>query len=63
MGDPNCPSLISYGKIVHKKKLDLQLEASYMALNMKKSKPLQHMLRKERIRAGRIKAEKIKVKD
>ena len=63
VGDPNCPSLINYGQIVNKKKLDLQLEASYMALNMKKAKPLQHMLEEEKVSEGRFKAEKIKVED
>ena len=61
VGNPNCPSLIDYGQIVHKKKLVLQLEASYMATNMKKSNPFQHMLRKEKVKEGRIKVERIKV--
>ena len=38
VGHPDCPSLTNYGQILHKKKLELQLEVGCMVLNMKKVK-------------------------
>ena len=63
VGDPNFPNLIDYGQIVHKKKLDLQLEADCMALCTKKIKPLHLMSRREKVREECVMAKKTKVKD
>ena len=62
VGDPNFPSLIDYGQTLHKKRLDLNLEAYCMELNMKKTIPLHIMPRREKVREEIFMEEKTKVK-
>ena len=63
VGEPSCPSLIEYGQTVYKKRRDLQLKADYMALNMKKFKPLQLTPRNEKVREESLMTGKSKMED
>ena len=63
VGNSSCPSLIDYGHIVHKKRLDLQVEANCMALNTMKIRPLHLMSRREKVREENIMVRKTKEKD
>ena len=62
VADPNFPSLIDCGQTLHKKRLDLKLEAYCMELNMKKTLPLNLMPIREKVREESFMEENTKVK-